>query len=112
MFCGLCLRMLDPQRVDPEEDGCGTPSPVSRRRCSEKTSPGSGVDAEPCAHPSRWPLEEFAATVRERNIPIVIFSDSACEQMVWNDGRVIDGRVECPSTTPDVWSKDAVVMSP
>lgn len=78
----------------------------------QDASPGPGLDVDPCQNTWRGPLEQFAPSVKERNIPIVMFSDDACEQHIWHEGDVVDGQVDCPAGPPDVLAKDAVVMSP
>jgi len=86
------------------EEDCGSEEGGARRE--------GGAHQHASRGPFEGPFESFSSTVRRRSLPIVVFSDNACEQLVWYDGSIDGGAVRCPGGLPDVWAKDAVVMSP
>lgn len=61
---------------------------------------------------SESPFEVFPDTLQVRNLPVVVFSDEADEQLVWHDGSVQSGRVLHLGGEPDVRARNPVVMSP
>eukprot|EP00445_Apocalathium_hangoei_P046350 CAMPEP_0203995292 /NCGR_PEP_ID=MMETSP0360-20130528/11970_1 /ASSEMBLY_ACC=CAM_ASM_000342 /TAXON_ID=268821 /ORGANISM="Scrippsiella Hangoei, Strain SHTV-5" /LENGTH=378 /DNA_ID=CAMNT_0050935969 /DNA_START=57 /DNA_END=1190 /DNA_ORIENTATION=+ len=107
MFCGSCCKLFgasSANSVDVESDA------------PESTAPSLVVAASPdavaCGHASKYPFEQFAPSMNVRELPIVLFNDDASQQLVWYNGGIKAGIVHCPDDEPDVWSRDAVVMSP
>jgi len=94
-----------------ESDTGGTPEETTVEEVAEEPF----ISAPPAARRVRPgdDFEVFDASFRVRGyLPIIVFTDDVGEQQVWHDGRVADGCVQLPSSSPDMRAVDPVVMSP